>query len=173
MNLSINITSLDTKFQKIIDQQPSGKHRIKERYIEDAIVLVLKWRKLTEGGNQKKVTLKQGADMIGIAKKSLDDYLLQLRLGKSYGFDFFSNRHEKVGVLRSFNRRMKRKLNQGKFMPGRKKKDDELNHIEFLQNLIDEINCEQKVEKTSDLVSIGDLHQDNGQAFQPAKPVTF
>ena len=39
---------------------------------------------------------------MGISKKSLDDYLLQLRFGKKFGFDFEANKHQKVGALRLF-----------------------------------------------------------------------
>ena len=40
--------------------------------------------------------------MIGISKKSLDDYYYQLRLGEKHGFDFGGNMDEKVGILRTF-----------------------------------------------------------------------
>jgi hypothetical protein len=46
--------------------------------------------------------LEDAANKVGVSKKSLDDYLLQLRFGKKYGFDFQKHRHEKVGVLRSY-----------------------------------------------------------------------
>lgn len=40
--------------------------------------------------------------MLGISKKSLDDYYYQLRLGEKYDFDFNSHMNDKVGVLRTF-----------------------------------------------------------------------
>jgi len=40
----------------------------------------------------------------------LDDYLLQLRFGKKFGFDFEKHRESKVGVLRSFVKDEKDKL---------------------------------------------------------------
>ena len=46
--------------------------------------------------------LDDAATKVGLSKKTLDDYLLQLRLGRKYGFDFKSNQGEKVGVLRNF-----------------------------------------------------------------------
>jgi hypothetical protein len=39
---------------------------------------------------------------VGVSKKSLDDYLLQLRFGKKFNFDFEKNKLEKVGTLRHF-----------------------------------------------------------------------
>ena len=52
---------------------------------------------------------------VKVSKKSLDDYLLQLRFGKKFGFDFAKNRDMKVGVLRCFVKEQKMKLkNQSK-----------------------------------------------------------
>lgn len=51
---------------------------------------------------------------MGVSKKSLDDYLLQLRFGKKFGFDFESNKDNKVGVLRMFVKQEKEKIKGGK-----------------------------------------------------------
>jgi hypothetical protein len=45
-------------------------------------------------------SLDESAKKIGISKKSLDDYLLQLRFGKKLGFNFNKYKDEKIGVLR-------------------------------------------------------------------------
>lgn len=42
-------------------------------------------------------------------KKSLDDYLLHIRLGRKYGFDFQANADEGVGKLRTFVKEQQRK----------------------------------------------------------------
>ena len=81
--------------------------RTKERKIGYIIEKVNTWRKLYNGfydeyGKFTKYSLDEAAKIIGISKKSLDDYLLQLRMGRKYGFDFNSNKNNKVGVLRSF-----------------------------------------------------------------------
>ena len=47
-------------------------------------------------------SLEDAAKKVDVSKKSLDDYLLQLRFGKKFGFDFEKHRDSKVGVLRSF-----------------------------------------------------------------------
>jgi hypothetical protein len=39
---------------------------------------------------------------VGISKKTLDDYYIQLRLAEQYGFNFFRNLHHKMRVLRSY-----------------------------------------------------------------------
>ncbi len=44
---------------------------------------------------------------MGISKKSLDDYLLQIRFGRKYGFNFNEHKDDKVGILRSFVRKEK------------------------------------------------------------------
>ncbi len=42
-----------------------------------------------------------------MSKKSLDDYLMQLRFGKKYNFNFQAHKNDKVGVLRSFVKKMR------------------------------------------------------------------
>ena len=81
--------------------------RPKERKISFIINKVLEWRKLYVGttddnGQIIKYSLEEAAEKVGVSKKSLDDYLLQLRLGKKYGFDFQENCDKKVGILRAF-----------------------------------------------------------------------
>ena len=75
------------------------------------------WRKLYNGvfiqnketGEQQlqRWSLEDAALKVKVSKKSLDDYLLQLRFGKKFGFDFAKNRDKKVGVLRCFVKEMK------------------------------------------------------------------
>ena len=89
------------------DKKNVKSKRTKERKIGYIIEKVNTWRKFYNGfydeyGKFTKYSLDDAAKMIGISKKSLDDYLLQLRLGRKYGFDFNSNKAEKVGILRSF-----------------------------------------------------------------------
>ena len=65
------------------------------------------WRRLYNGVNGKdgqlvRYSLEDAAKKVGISKKSLDDYLLQLRYGKKYNFDFNSHKEDKIGVLRAF-----------------------------------------------------------------------
>jgi hypothetical protein len=47
-------------------------------------------------------SLEDAALKVQVSKKSLDDYLLQLRFGKKFDFDFEKHRDSKVGVLRTF-----------------------------------------------------------------------
>ena len=89
----------------LVDKKKSK--RTKERKIGFIIEKVNSWRKLYNGfyddnGKFTKYSLDDAAKIISISKKSLDDYLLQLRLGRKFGFDFNLNKNCKVGILRSF-----------------------------------------------------------------------
>ena len=62
----------------------ANSKRSKERKIGYIIEKVYLWRKLYNGftdnnGNFIKLTLEEAAEKVGISKKSLDDYLIQLR----------------------------------------------------------------------------------------------
>lgn len=70
------------------------------------------WRKYYNGidigrGTLTRFSLKEAAKKVGISKKSLDDYLLQLRCGKRYGFDFKKHKLDNIGVLRTFVKKQK------------------------------------------------------------------
>jgi len=45
---------------------------------------------------------------LGYSKKSLDDYLLNIRYAAKFGYDFEINKDEKIGKLRAFVRRQKK-----------------------------------------------------------------
>ena len=100
-----NIDVNNSNAQK--DPVKKKEKRTKERKIGFIIEKVNAWRKLyngfyNENGEHTRYSLDQAAKIINISKKSLDDYLLQLRLGRKYGFDFNKNRNSRVGVLRVF-----------------------------------------------------------------------
>ena len=88
-----------------------GKSRIKERTIQEVIKNVFEWRQLYTGfvknGIFTKMSLEDAAIKVQISKKSLDDYLMQLRSAKKFGFDFEKHNNDKVGVIRSFVRKKK------------------------------------------------------------------
>ena len=42
---------------------------------------------------------------MNISKKTLDDYLSQIKKGRKFGFNFNEHKNEKIGVLREFIRR--------------------------------------------------------------------
>ena len=119
-NIKIKIVSyLEDKLIKktekqLFDKKENNKNqkdkRTKERKIEFIVEKVNAWRRLyngfyNENGEYTRYSLDQAAKMVGISKKSLDDYLLQLRLGRKYGFNFNQNKTKKVGILRAFVKR--------------------------------------------------------------------
>lgn len=74
---------------------------------------VIDWRNLYSGiiGNnnqQIKLSLEDAAKEVNISKKSLDDYLFQIRFGYNCGFNFNEHYNDKVGVLRDFVRQKKK-----------------------------------------------------------------
>ena len=84
-----------------------GTKKTRERRINYVIEKVNAWRKLYTGfinekNEYEKYGCNEAAKKIGVSKKSLDVYLLQLRLGKKYGFDFQEYQEHKIGVLRQF-----------------------------------------------------------------------
>jgi hypothetical protein len=79
-----------------------GSRREKERKIGEVVIKVANWRQLY---NEQRVTLEMAADRVGISKKSLDDYFLQLKNGQKNGFNFNEHKQDKIGILRSFNKR--------------------------------------------------------------------
>ena len=106
VNSKSEITSLDEP-----EDDPAGK-RTKERKIGYIIEKVARWRSLYNGiqnpsGETVRLTLEEAATQVTISKKSLDDYLLQLRFGRKYGFNFEEHKHEKVGILRNYVKKYK------------------------------------------------------------------
>ena len=101
----------------------------RERKIGYIIEKVYAWRKLYNGYRDDKdkfikYPLEEAAKEINVSKKSLDDYLLQIRLGRKYGFNFDENKNEKIGKLRNFvfEENKKLKNNGNKERKPRKKK---------------------------------------------------
>ena len=44
----------------------------------------------------------EAARIIGLSKKTLDDYSRCIRYGEQYGFNLFGRSYEKISVLRNF-----------------------------------------------------------------------
>lgn len=53
------------------------------------------------------MSLQEAAKLVGLPKKSLDDYYYQLRLGEKYDFDFHAHLFDRIGVLRTFLKDLK------------------------------------------------------------------
>jgi len=102
-------SEISTQDSEEVELSRGGKRtRHKERRIGEVVDLVLKWRKLYNGvkdpitGENLKYSLEEAAKKVGVAKKSLDDYLLMIKHARVLGFDFQENHLERFGILRSF-----------------------------------------------------------------------
>jgi hypothetical protein len=103
------------------DNSESGDkigRRTKERKIGYIIEKVARWRNLYNGihnarGNTIRMTLEEAAKQVDISKKSLDDYLLQLRFGRKFGFNFEEHKGDKVGLLRAYVKKFKKLQGKG------------------------------------------------------------
>lgn len=66
-------------------EMSKGSRRTKERKIGEVILAVKKWRELYTIGEKmadaayRQLSLEEAAIKVGISKKSLDDYFLQLK----------------------------------------------------------------------------------------------
>ncbi len=58
------------------------------------------WRQMHRGTDKK--NLDVAADILGLSRKTLDDYYLQIRRAEQYGFDFDHHNNDKMGTLRKF-----------------------------------------------------------------------
>ncbi|KRX08872.1 hypothetical protein PPERSA_08976 [Pseudocohnilembus persalinus] len=85
--------------------------RDKERSIQFALEKVQQWKNIKEFGYTNDngelitgLTQEQAAKVIGMSKKTLEDYSLQIRKAQQRGFSIESHLDEKMGILRRFNR---------------------------------------------------------------------
>lgn len=92
--------------------------RAKELTIREVIRKVCIWRKLwvgvLENGELHRYSLDDAARKVKMSRKTMDDYLLQLRLGKKFGFDFKSHQNSQIGSLRRHVRKIKNAKKQNK-----------------------------------------------------------
>ena len=138
-SLSIDAEDEEDEKEDNIDYKKLTESGKRERKIGYIIEKVYAWRKLYNGyrdDNNKfiKYSLDEAAKQINVSKKSLDDYLLQIRLGRKCGFNFDENKNEKIGTLRSYVEKKKIKKEQ-KRRKKKKSKDKKGDLIEQILNL--------------------------------------
>ena len=105
-NINLEEEDDDEKNKKSgIDKEKNQKKksgRDKEKTIKYAIIKVFKWEKIREkGGNN--ITLENAAKSINMAKKTLDDYKKQIKIGRDNNFNFNKYYKCKMNVLKDFN----------------------------------------------------------------------
>ena len=116
------------------------------------------WKTLYNGyiekdvnGNSKqiKLNLEQAAEKVGISKKSLDDYLIQLKIGRIFGFNFNEHKNDKVGVLRAFVKYH------------RKKYENKKNELNKNNNNNDYINDNNYFDNNNNYLNINNIYNNN------------
>ncbi|CAK88264.1 unnamed protein product (macronuclear) [Paramecium tetraurelia] len=139
--------------------------RVKERLVCEAIEKVERWRLMfTEGlqtnnGEIIKVTLNQAAEIVGIPKKTLEDYTQLFKKVKLLTADIKQFSNEKMGFLRSYLRKNQNKLKK-------KLKDLRIKELEDqrkTQELIQEQNLllKQKLHEDTETTDICGSHQES------------
>ena len=119
---SISLIEMEDKEEESEEEEDKIDYRNltdankRERKIGYIIEKVYAWRKLYNGYRDDdnkfiKYSLDEAAEKINVSKKSLDDYLLQIRLGRKCGFNFDDNKNEKIGTLRAFVEKNKKDNN--------------------------------------------------------------
>ena len=77
----------------------TGRTKEREKVVAEALYKTKQWRYLHQ---QKNLSLKNAAKLMGMSKKTLDDYFLIFRYGEIHGYNFESNLFKKMGHLRNY-----------------------------------------------------------------------
>ena len=84
-----------------------GSGRDKEKTIGYSIKKLFMWQKIREK-SKSKITLVEASDLVGMPKKTLDEYKNQIINGQKNGFNFSIHYKDKMNVLRTFNNNFKK-----------------------------------------------------------------
>ena len=95
---SWNISTIDYD----ICLQFKRKNEKISKKLRKVIEKVIEWRRLSTKSGSQQFTKEEAAVKLGMKKKSLDDFLMYLRLGIVLGYDFESNIDNKFGNLKRF-----------------------------------------------------------------------
>ena len=75
----------------------------------------------------QKVNLDVAASLVGLSRKTLDDYYKYIRKAEQFNFDFKARSEEKIGALRNFVRdRQKRTKNMGFYEEDMNNQEEEI-----------------------------------------------
>ena len=102
----------------------------RSRKIGDVVKFVYAQRKYFNGfyndlDEKVKLNLEEASKKVGIKRKTLDDYLKQIRKAREKGFDFNKNKDKPISELRDFNEGKKNKNNKNNNnSPNNKDNDD-------------------------------------------------
>ena len=98
----------------ISNQEKNKELNKRTRTIGEVVKIVYAQRKFFNGyyndeGENIKFNLDAASKKVNIKRKTLDDYLKQLRKGREKGFDFNKNKNKPISNLRRFNEENKNK----------------------------------------------------------------
>ncbi|CAD8148610.1 unnamed protein product [Paramecium octaurelia] len=101
-------------------QQHQLQKRIKERFVYEAKFLVDQWRSIFEqrhlqDGKMIKYTLDQAADIVGISRKTLEDYYYCLKKAEKI-IDINQFMNCKMGVIRRIIKEHKKQTDEQNLM---------------------------------------------------------
>lgn len=86
----------------IVEEGTPAKIKPKtDKTIKFILQKVAQWRKI-HMENQKKITLEEAANMVGVSRNTLDDYYFQIKLAEKYGFNFEKELDQPFMTLRKF-----------------------------------------------------------------------
>lgn len=101
----------DKTFQTA-EEKKNKLRRGKERKISEVLDTLFQWKRMSTPGivknkkkRAKKMNRQEAANVLKMPKKSLEDYMLQVRIAHENGFDFNLFSNTKFGVVREFNRK--------------------------------------------------------------------
>ena len=102
-NEIFNNIDLDEKNEKNKEKSNlKGSGRDKEKTIGYSIKKLFMWQKIREK-SESKITLVEASELVGMPKKTLDEYKNQIINGQKNGFNFSIHYKDKMNVLRTFN----------------------------------------------------------------------
>ena len=105
------ITNFSSTISTEINNNKNNSKKIfiskrRERRIEYIIEKVFLWRKYYNGfsikGKFTKFDTNKAAKLVGVSKKSLDDYTKLIRIGRKLKYDFNKNRNKRISHLKTF-----------------------------------------------------------------------
>ena len=130
-----SVSSISVSSQSALGKTKDIK-RAQEKTIEEVVKYVGAWRSLYNGvaieskDEQGKPVYKllryrlnDAATLIeNNSRKTFDDFLLQVRAGRKFNFDFVKHRDQRIGMLRQINKNYKHEENQQKGVKKRQNK---------------------------------------------------
>jgi hypothetical protein len=113
-----------------------------ERTLREVLKLISEWRRIHKEETVvvdpttqtcQRISLAQAAQKLGISKKSLDDYYMNLKYASSFGFNFNENLDIGFGLVRSFVKKYKNVHTARASDADEEEEDDESTTLQKLQ----------------------------------------